>query len=356
MEIQPIIQSVVMSSSTQSVTNLEENTTWLSILGHLMTHAGNDEITETLIQSPAQDETEEFIPDQWLGMLQQALPPPNSTMIDMTEDVTVLAHPMPTIIYGMKSPWVQDENMQSSVNVQNIPTASMQNIDIPVEKVTVGTDMKSSQKLFELVEETVMGRNVEIVEKESEATKFYQAMRSVQKPPIDPLPKEETAVMLKSAEAKVMHEFTVKPMMLVDQMPAVLDVKAMVEEFQLNQSMEQKSFTIKLKPEGIGELVVNFVAESGKYQIQLFTQSKETAQLFQQNLPTLQANLRDYEIMVDVMMDNDAQHHSSFQRDSKRQSTKGNMMDHRRILLEASDERSHVREQLRCEHKLNTYV
>ena len=173
-----------------------------------------------------------------------------------------------------------------SVKAENPQTILQQENSVEILSVTNNSDNAQNE-------------NSSLMDFAFQNDNFRAAKELLQKNPIDEVlvPLDIDSLQADVDAGKFLNVDGVKQENQFLPMPSMEDIAAQVKE-GISQNQDKNEFTIKLTPEGLGEIVVKLSEESDKISLSIFTSNSQVAKLISDEVRNLQNALRPYNAEV----------------------------------------------------------
>lgn len=159
---------------------------------------------------------------------------------------------------------------------------------------------ENSMEVISVLENSAKGEETNLMDFAFQNDNFRAAKELLQKNPIDEVtvPLDIDSLQADVDAGKFLNVENVKQESKSLPMPSMEDIAAQVKE-GIQENQGKNEFTIKLKPEGLGEIVVKLSEESDKISLSIFTSNSQVAKLIGDEVRNLQNALRPYNAEVD---------------------------------------------------------
>ncbi|GEM_PF-2777260 len=232
-----------------------------------------------------------------------------STETEMIQILATLPHWLNSNIPKVDIPVIVENNA-----VQKVIKATQQTpIQLPIQQVVeqaVEVQTKEVTKEFVQMIKTIQG-DIQKVEFEPETQEAKLHFERLRKPMVQIVQAENTQTKIP------METRTVDKVVLPQIERASIDLNEITSIITQHDQSKDGTYTLKLKPEGIGEIVIKFEQKENTFKLTLNSPHPEVHNLFEKVLPELKNQMQDIQWEVQYGHGDAQKHEQAFQQKRK---------------------------------------
>ncbi len=232
-----------------------------------------------------------------------------STETEMIQILATLPHWLNPNIPKVDIPVIVENNA-----VQKVIKATQQTpIQLPIQQVVeqaVEVQTKEVTKEFVQMIKTIQG-DIQKVEFEPETQEAKLHFERLRKPMVQIVQAENTQTKIP------METRTVDKVVLPQIERASIDLNEITSIITQHDQSKDGTYTLKLKPEGIGEIVIKFEQKENTFKLTLNSPHPEVHNLFEKVLPELKNQMQDIQWEVQYGHGDAQKHEQAFQQKRK---------------------------------------